>query len=189
MLNHCGTIELKTERLLLRRLDSGDEAAVLANWGADEEVFCFMTSSIMKTARDVRVFLRQKAEQYKRKDFYYWAIVPDCVGMPVGMVTFTEIGSRKKTANLAYALGRAWWGKGYAKEASLRAMELMFDVVGLKTVTGSHFEGNDRSGHTLLSLGMRHLGRSRMSYPCGERMLRCDDYEIKIDEFHSSILG
>jgi len=185
VLDHCGTVELKTRRLLLRRFAESDAPAVFANWGADDEVYRFMTSKVMKTPPEVGEFLRGRVERYKKKDFYYWAVVPYDAGEPVGMVSFTELAPWQRTANLAYALGKKWWGLGYAKEAAERAMGLMFGRVGVRTVTGSHFEGNVRSGRTLLSLGMRHVGRSRERYECNGACLRCDDYEITAEEYYA----
>lgn len=190
MLSHCGTVDIETPRLLLRRLRMEDAAAVHRNWGADEEVFFYMTTDIMKTLPEVRRFLQKKQRLYEQKDYYYWAVVPragEGRGEPVGMVTFTDVSERGRSANLAYTLGRRWWGRGYAREASVHAMELMFRRVGLETVTGSHFEGNGRSGRTLLSLGMRPLGKSAELYRFNGGFRHCFDYSITAREFFEKI--
>lgn len=180
---HCGTQPLETERLHLRRLSDGDCAAIHRNWGADPVVYEYMTSPIMPLEEDVRFFLSRKKSAYESDLTYYWGIFPKDLDECVGMVTVTEVGRRSFTGNLAYALGRQWWGLGYAREASARVLELMFTEVGLRLMYGCHFVGNDRSGGTLRSLGMRYTGRSSTPVSHHGKMRYFDSYELTKKDF------
>ena len=181
---HCGTRPLETGRLLLRRLTPDDAYAVWRNWGSDPVVYEYMTTPLMPQPDDVRLFLERKMRAYESELTYYWAIVPRDTLECVGMVTVTEVGSYSKTGNLAYALGQPWWGRGYAKEASERVLELMFGEVGLKLIYGCHFVGNDRSGGTLRSLGMRYMGRSDTPVFHRGKQRYFESYELRPEGFY-----
>ena len=184
---HCGTVPLETERLILRPLTLDDCEAIHRNWGADTTVYEYMTTPVMPQPEDVELFLRRKLQAYKSELTYYWGIFPKDVGECVGMVTVTEVGKYSLTGNLAYALGQPWWGKGYAKEASEAVLRLMFDTVGLRLMYGCHFVGNDRSGATLRSLGMRFTGRSQTPISHHGRMRFFDSYELSRKDYVTRI--
>ncbi|MFT5423135.1 MAG: ribosomal-protein-alanine N-acetyltransferase [Phycisphaerales bacterium] len=64
---------------------------------------------------------------------------------------------------LGYALGRAWWGKGYATEASNAMLAHGFDTLGFERI-GAHTKlGNAGSCRVLEKLGMVSLGVQKES--------------------------
>lgn len=182
-LRHCGTTPLYSPRLILRRLEPGDAVQMHANWASDPEVYRYMTSAIMPELDDVKRFIEQKCASYANANFYYWGIFLRKTQEMIGMVTFTEVLSRARTANLAYSLGRAWWGQGYAHEAAETALSFAFHRVGFRKIYGSHFEGNERSGHVLLACGMRSLGRSHSQVWHHGELLHFYQYEMTAAEY------
>ena len=42
-MNHCGTKQIETKRLILRRFRSDDSIAMYENWASDPEVTKFLT--------------------------------------------------------------------------------------------------------------------------------------------------
>jgi len=180
-MKHLGTVTLETPRLILRRFTKEDAVAVWENWGADPEVYRYMTTKIMPKLSDVEEFLDKKIKAYKRPETYYWAIVPKDPsegGRPIGMVTLTGTSPTCETAHLAYSLGRKWWGKGYAREASAAVLQFAFEQVGLGLVYGSHFVPNRRSSKVLLSLGMRHVGKRRSPFMFRKIHPFCEEYML-----------
>jgi ribosomal-protein-alanine N-acetyltransferase len=177
-LKHTGTITIKTPRLTLRMLNLDDVAAMHRNWASDVEVYRYMTSQRMPEPEDVERFIKNKLMQYEKLDFYYWGIVPDDCGEVVGMVTLTEVSNGSKTANIAYALGRPWWGHGYAREAVEAVLSLMFRTVGMRKIYGCHFSANVRSGNVLTSVGMKHTGKSKEPMFHKGEYLPYENYEL-----------
>lgn len=45
-MKHCGTQQLETERLILRRFRPKDAAAMFNNWASDDEVYPSHTTNI-----------------------------------------------------------------------------------------------------------------------------------------------
>ena len=177
-IRHPGTVPLETKRLTLRRLTPDDAPSMYANWASDPEVYRFMTTSRMVDLPDVMRFIDNKLEAYQSGDFYYWGVFPKGEASCIGMATLTEVLPAARTANLAYSLGKNWWGKGYAHEAAEAVLTFAFDEVGFKKIYGCHFVGNERSGDVLRACGMEYQGRSKTTvYHHGE-YLRFDSYEI-----------
>ena len=75
-LKHCGTLRLKTERLVLRRFALTDAAAMYKNWASDPEVTKFLTWPPHADRNVSKAVLEDWVKSYKRKDYYQWAIVP-----------------------------------------------------------------------------------------------------------------
>jgi len=175
-INHVGTIKIETPRLILRRLELSDTEAVHKNWGADPEVYHYMTSSIMPNLSDVERFIRLKLRAYQSLLTYYWAVVPKAVLECVGMTTITEVSGR--SGNLAYTLGSNWQGKGYATEAAIAILELMFDTVNMHVIYGSHFTPNESSGRVLIRAGMIKTGEAMGPVRHRNENLTYEDYMI-----------
>ena len=178
MLRHTGTVTLRTPRLLLRRLDRCDAESMHANWAADEEVYRYMTSPRMPDIADVEAFIEKKLRQYASDDYYYWGIQLENDPGVIGMVTLTEVSEFGRTANLAYTLGKPWWGMGYAREAAEKVLELAFGTVGFRKIYGCHFTENPRSGRVLLAVGMKYTGQGNRPVFQNGRYLTYESYEL-----------
>jgi len=64
---------------------------------------------------------------------------------------------------LGYAIGRAWWGKGYATEAANAMLAYGFETLGFERI-GAHTKlGNAGSCRVLEKLGMVSLGVQKES--------------------------
>ena len=182
-MRHPGTLPLKTARLTLRRLTMEDAESMHRNWASDPEVYRYMTSRRMPELEDVRRFIAQKLEAYKNGDTYYWAVVCDADGENIGMATLTEVLTLARTANLAYSLGRRWWGQGYAHEAAEAVLAFAFEQVGFRKIYGCHFVGNERSGYVLRACGMQHEGRSDSPIYHNGEYLSFEKYELTARQF------
>ncbi len=80
---------------------------------------------------------------------------------PIGAVGF---GGRGPIAELGYALGRSYWGHGYATEAVLAMIEIArkFELAGLQAYS---FIENPASAKVLEKAGFADLGEIIREYP------------------------
>jgi [ribosomal protein S5]-alanine N-acetyltransferase len=82
-------------------------------------------------------------------------------GAALGGVGFGGVG---KVHELGYALGRAYWGQGYATEG-VRAMVEYARMLGLKALEAFTFIENPASARVLSKAGFTDLGVVRRDYP------------------------
>lgn len=134
------TAPLKTQRLILRTLASGD-----AGW---------ITAHIVN--RKVQRWLSGPPHPFTYADAEEWletsAANPACRAIlcdndPLGVISITK-------GDLGYWLKEAAWGQGYATEAARALVAWHFSQGGGKLGSGWHV-GNARSGAVLRKLGFR----------------------------------
>jgi ribosomal-protein-alanine N-acetyltransferase len=64
----------------------------------------------------------------------------------------------KPEAELGYAIGRRWWGKGYATEASHALLAHGFDTLDFEQINAHAMLRNPASSRVLEKLGMHSVG-------------------------------
>ena len=74
-LMHCGTQDIKTERLLLRKFSIDDADAMYRNWASDPDVTKYLTWPTHTSIDDSKEVLEDWASSYPQENYYQWAIV------------------------------------------------------------------------------------------------------------------
>ncbi len=146
--------ELKTERLLLRPWSAGDVDDFLAYSGDDE-----MSSFIPGVSRR---YTRRDAEEFVAKRIMRsWDTNPS-FAMVLDSTVIGGIGLRidvvNETANLAYGIARAHWGKGLTTEAARAVVDFGFEKYGLEKVFAVADLRNRRSWRVMEKVGMTRDG-------------------------------
>ncbi len=147
-----GMVSIRTERLLLRpfrRSDVTEFTRLAGDWAVAS-----MTSDIPHplTERQARAWLKPGRNEVR------FAI--ELNGRLIGGAGYYR--RRSGTAELGFWLGRDWWGRGYATEATRAVLRHGFAVGRLPGFTSSHFVGNDASAGVLRKLGFEPTGRCRI---------------------------
>jgi RimJ/RimL family protein N-acetyltransferase len=85
---------------------------------------------------------------------------------PPNLVGSCGLGRRPSGAvEMGYWIARAFWGRGYATEAS-RALIDIARTLGFTQLEGSHFIDNPASGRVLEKLGFQPLGITAPRLSC-----------------------
>jgi [ribosomal protein S5]-alanine N-acetyltransferase len=156
-------IELRTERLCLRPFRAGDVEDALSY--RDDPEFALFLPQIPQpfTRRDAEVFVAlNMSESWKRSPTF--AVVLD--SKVIGTVNL-EVEAQNRSAMLGYAIGRAWWGQGFATEAARAVIAWGIETFHLERIWASTDARNVRSLRVMEKLGMRretirtqdHVGR------------------------------
>jgi len=145
-------VELRTERLLLRPLVPADAVAIepLIN---DWEVAATTTIPHPYPAGTYEAFIRHLAEQWRAGTNYGFAIVPTESGTPIGSMNLL-VGNG--TGELAYWIGRPYWGRGYATEAGARVVRFGFEELQLPAIIAVCLARNVGSIRVLEKIGLQH---------------------------------
>ena len=147
-----GMVSIRTERLLLRpfrRSDATEFTRLAGDWAVAS-----MTSDIPHplTERQARAWLKPGRNEVR------FAI--ELNGRLIGGAGYYRRPSG--TAELGFWLGRDWWDRGYATEATRAVLRHGFAVGRLPGFTSSHFVDNDASAGVLRKLGFEPTGRCRI---------------------------
>ena len=87
MINHKGTVVLRTERLILRPFRLSDAEDMYRNWASSEEVARFLTWEPHPSAEATAALLREWVQDYDKPETYNWVLVLKETHMPVGNIS------------------------------------------------------------------------------------------------------
>lgn len=163
-MKHCGTQELETGRLVLRRLSVDDSEMMYNNWASDPEVTRYLRWNAHRTWTETAELLNEWEKHYPDPAYYQWGIVEKRSGVLFGTISLFSAVDMKTgwhlnterlgpTWETGYALGRKWWNKGYATEALCAVRDYWFDTVGALWLAACHANGNIASSAVLQKAG------------------------------------
>lgn len=144
---------LQTQRLTLRPFRRGD-AAEFARLAGDWAV-ASMTSDIPHPFSEEQALGWLKPARGEVR----FAIVRD--GHLIGGAGFYK--RRSGAAELGFWLGRPWWGRGYATEATRAVVQYGFSHVKLPGFSSAHFTDNRASARVLAKLGFEPQARGMIA--------------------------
>lgn len=164
-----------TERLLLRPFRRSDAHDYAAQIYSDPAVMRYMTAD--GRAKDAAPLyaaqvIERRLRHWAATDYRYggWAVVERTSGALMGHVGLFDIED-SGDVEVGYALGQAYWGKGYATEAARDVLAYGFDVVQLDVIHGLAFPPNTPSLHVMHKLGMTRQPDTTRYY--GEHLAHC----------------
>jgi [ribosomal protein S5]-alanine N-acetyltransferase len=79
----------------------------------------------------------------------------------IGCAGLRDIDPEHLQAELGFWIGREWWRKGYASEASAAVIRYGFEALGLNRICAHHMTRNPPAGGVLRRIGMQREGLLR----------------------------
>lgn len=141
---------IKTKRLILRPLESAD-AERIAELGGDWDVASM-------TARMPYPYTVAAAHQWiGGLDAGEKVYGIELDGKLIGVTGFTPAPDRR-SAEIGYWLGKAYWGQGFATEAARAVVTHCFRNEGFQRITCGHFVDNPASARVIEKLGFVQTG-------------------------------
>lgn len=160
-MNHKGTKQIETGRLILRPFKVEDAEAMYKNWASEEAVTRFLTWPVHESVEETRTLLESWCSEYNRPEYYNWAIELKEIGRPVGNISAVRTDDRTASATIGYCMGSRWWGMGLMPEALKAVIGFFFDEVGMECVNACHDPNNPNSGKVMKKSGMTYEGTWR----------------------------
>ena len=138
-MKHCGTQELTTERLVLRRLSIDDSEMMYNNWARDKQVTKYLRWNAHRSWGETAETLNEWEKHYNDPKFYQWGITDKHSEVLMGTISLCPAPMLKTGWHLntellgapwevGYALGRKWWNKGYMTEALCAVRVTFLDI-------------------------------------------------------------
>lgn len=148
---------LETDRLLLRKLRLDDAEAVFA-YASDPEVARYTTWEAHKTIDDSKAFLTSVIELYNSHQVAPWGMEHRAHRKLVGTCGFVYWHLRHARAEIAYALSRPYWNKGYTTEAVRAVIAFGYRVMRLNRIEARCDVPNVASARVMEKAGMKFEG-------------------------------
>ena len=169
------TLPIETQRLLLRKI-TPDDLYDMYKLDSDPRVHQYLEpNGLNRSIADARKSIDYIISQYNDLGIGRWAVIEKSSGKFIGwtglkLTNFYDIG---------YRLIPDYWGRGYATESALPAMEYGFRELKIETLYGITHADNQASHKVLLKLGLKH--KEDFYYRPASLNLRW--YEINKEEY------
>lgn len=154
-MEHFGTQEFETDRLICRKFKLSDYNDVFNNWAANSNIQSEYGEPTYTTIPEVKELLKKYTEGYHNTDFYRWAIIEKKSNKNIGQIAFCKVYSDCQTAEIEYCIGEPWWGNGYAGEALSALIDFTFSHTNFIKLEAYHRSENIKSGRVLEKSKMR----------------------------------
>jgi len=161
-MNHIGTNEIQTERLILRRFVPEDAQAMFDNWASDPRVTEYLTWSPHTSVIETQGIVSAWCAAYESLTTYKWLI--EYNGIAIGGIDVVRYHEQNETAELGYCIGYDYWGCGIVTEAVRAVLRVLFEQVGFHRVSIRHVTDNPGSGRVAEKCGFRQEGIEREAH-------------------------
>lgn len=164
------TLKLETDRLLLRPFELFDAKQVQLLAG-DKEV-ASTTLAIPHPYPDgaAEQWIEASRHAAENGDRYAFAIVRKEDDVLLGNLSI-GIARHHKRAELAYWIGKPYWGQGYATEAARRIVQFGFKELELNRIHAAAMTRNPASYKVMINVGMKYEG----TFP--QHIMKWEQYE------------
>ena len=143
-------IDLESERLIFKRLSREHISADYVDWLNDTEVNMYLETRGDYTIDLLKLYIE---EQYKN-EVYFWAIHLKDSNKHIGNIKVDPIDLKVNSGEYGILMGdKLNWGKGYAKEASIRIISYCFKELKLSKITLGVIENNVKAAFLYKKMG------------------------------------
>lgn len=147
---------LHSERLLLKPLSLEHLSEMYVQWMNDPDVYRYLETGGDYTLEKLKDFLNE----VESKDILFWGIHIKANNLHIGNIKIDPINDKHGLGEYGILMGnKSEWGKGYAKEASLRIIDYCFNDLGLRKMTLGVIEDNLTAVNLYKKLGFIKEGR------------------------------
>lgn len=161
-INHTGTIDLETNRLLLRKTTKQDfEEFFFIQLNPKLRKYLGPTKLGNNPEKSIKYF---DESVYENKDYYRWSIVKKEDNKLLGTVYLTMHDKKAKTAGIDYWIREDEWGKGYTTEVSRRIMKFAFETLELNRIESCGAKDNTATWKVMENIGLKYEGTRPKSY-------------------------
>jgi ribosomal-protein-alanine N-acetyltransferase len=164
------TIELHTQRLMLRPIDEADAPALL-NIYADPEVMRYGSGRPWSSLQVSFDYIERCRKEWESGCAIRLAMVDKREGKLLGTCGLFNVVPEWRRAELGFALARNSWGHRYGTEAARELLDFGFTEIGLNRVEAHVDPDNIASRRCVERLGFLREGLARERIIVGNRAL------------------
>ena len=185
-MEHKGTVQLETSRLILRRFLPEDLEPMYENCWRHKSVTQWTSYAPMNCLDDVQnsaAMFTEKWLSYDNPKRYSWAIVEKQSGQVIGRMFGMDPDDSIRQVDLAYEMGPDWWNRGLMTEAVQAVLPFFLREVGFNRVFAYHAPENPASGRVMQKCGMTYEGTLRQAGKCNYGIIDVVCYSMLASEY------
>lgn len=148
---------ITTPRLVLRWISENDIDG-LYDIFSDPQVTRYWSAPPLSNREAAAAMQREIAEGNLRDTMMKWGLALRDSNHVIGTTTLFNLNLDNGRAEIGYAMGRAYWGKGYMHEALQALVSHAFEVLKLRRLEADVDPRNAASIRTLERLGFQREG-------------------------------
>ena len=153
-------LELRTPRLRLRPLRTGDAVALFAIF-SDPQVMLYWSTPPWQSISEAQRLVERDAKAMAAGEYVRLGLERLDDGHLIGNCTLFDLQAQNRRAEIGYGLAAHAWGRGYMHEALQALLEYGFGQLGLNRVEADIDPRNLASARSLERLGFRKEGHLR----------------------------
>ena len=167
-------LPLETERLRIRLFRLEDAERLHTVFG-DPEVMARIQAGPSPSLEVTRQRLATIMEHQDKNGFSLWALIGKGSEVLIGVCGLILVEWRGPEVELAYEIGRGFWGKGYATEAAKACLKFGFENLKLSCIIALTDADHFASRRVIEKIGMKndgithYYGRSLVQYSAMSR--------------------
>lgn len=154
-LQHTGTKEIQTERLVLRQFRH-DDYRDMFKWASNPEVVKYLSYDPHETLEVSKAVTDMWVEAYESPETYNWAI--EFQKKVIGNISVVAMESECFSCHLGWQIDVPFWNQGIMTEAAQAIVNYLFEIVGFDRITSGHDIRNIGSGRVMEKIGMIREG-------------------------------
>jgi len=148
---------LAAPRVALRWLKESDAGALFGIF-SNPTVMRYWSTLPMSDIAQARKLIADIHEGFRTRRLFQWGVVRLEDARVIGTCTLFAINESQGRAELGYALGHEYWGRGYMKEALTALVDFAFGKLGMRRLEADIDPRNAGSLHAVERLGFRREG-------------------------------
>lgn len=181
-MNGIGTQTIETERLILRKMESGDTEFIFTNWTSDPLVSRFVSWNRHESLAVTTEYVEYKVNRYKGHEYCFdWIVVLKETNEPIGEIEAIKVSKAHNLVEMGNCYGSKYWNKGYGTEALKAFIDYMFDEVEVDKIIACHESVNPASGRIMQKAGMNYDATLPKYFIDKNTGKRCDKVCYSID--------
>jgi len=159
---HTGTIELETERLLLRRTKMSDlEEFFYIQLNPNLRRYLGSTKLGSNLEKEKKYF---NEEKYNDLNYYRWTIVKKEDGKILGTIYLNMHDEKARVAGIDYWIREDEWSQGYITEASKCILDFAFQKLDLYRIESSGAKDNPGTWKVMEKIGLKYEGTRKQAF-------------------------
>ena len=157
---------ISSSRVSLRELRDEDVCGFFAIF-SDPEVMRYWSRLPVADMEEARRMLTDIRDRVQQRSFFKWGITRNTDERLIGTCTLFHVEIDHRRAEVGYALGREYWGKGYMQEALNGLINFSFNELNMHRIEADVDPRNAASIKTLERLGFQREGYLRERWQVG----------------------